>query len=442
MSVQVIHPYSRTDTHKGRWNMLFSLPIPGWLPRSSRFGIENVGTRYALYATARILDLSGHSTCFSVLCSSFHSRQWSINASKSINLKRYDQPPATEAPEVRLSTYSVQCKVLAKTTLLSIPSETFDQLQILASVPLVDIRDHKFPLKINIKALNLDKASCKRLYVTDISIDVVQFDKLRQVACTTSPNSDHFSSRPSQQFVSRFPIPDESHQPPHLPLRYPHYLGLLIEAGLSSVTPPKDGHIEREFSLLQERDRAFKLGENNIFSSDDPSSENSTWLTLETVVPFNRRGPSQSEDEWAGPSKLRPTESGPLFAVQHELRVSLGLTYDFPDGQVATEILYFKVPLRFMHVAPLLPSMTISPTLLVDSPTAPSLPPLIPYALPAYSQLFYSNGERKLDPMPLPLYSLRDPEGEPSQASPSVKEYQVDIEESSEESGLLSNDFP
>jgi hypothetical protein len=41
---------------------------------------------------------------------------------------------------------------------------------------------------------------------------------------------------------------------------------------------------------------------------------------------------------------------------------------------------------------------------------APSLPALVPYAyaaLPVYSQLFYSNGDRK-DPMPLPLYTPRE----------------------------------
>ncbi len=97
--------------------------------------------------------------------------------------------------------------------------------------------------------------------------------------------------------------------------------------------------------------------------------------------------------QWAGLKDLRPSTVSPLYSVVHELSVSLTCTYDLeaPGGKVAREKLGFKVPLNFARVAPR-----------IQAANAPS----DALVLPVYSQLYDTNGERKIDySTPLPLYT-------------------------------------
>jgi hypothetical protein len=119
---------------------------------------------------------------------------------------------------------------------------------------------------------------------------------------------------------------------------------------------------------------------------------------------------------------VRPTATGPLYEVAHELTLVLRCTYETDSGELATDDLRFRLPLAFGRVAPPLPSRDIL-SALFQSPlpdgSYPALPPLLPYAvnLPVYSQLFDSEGNRKMDATPLPLYTPRHSSDSPMDLS-------------------------
>ena len=108
--------------------------------------------------------------------------------------------------------------------------------------------------------------------------------------------------------------------------------------------------------------------------------------------------------------------------------MTLHCTYDLGGGdhpERVAECLRFHVPLRFVRVppSPRHASRSSSPAsvvghvrsasassaeTLVDFPEHPLQSPPYASALPAYSQLYYANGDRKIDyTIPLPLYTPR-----------------------------------
>jgi len=83
------------------------------------------------------------------------------------------------------------------------------------------------------------------------------------------------------------------------------------------------------------------------------------------------------------------------------------LSYDMRKGAEAKEKLSFKIPLTFANIAPVIPppspprfDSTVETTPFPSTSSSP--------LLPAYSQLYDCNGERKIDySVPLPLYTPR-----------------------------------
>lgn len=220
-----------------------------------------------------------------------------------------------------------------------------------------------------------------------------------------------YRTRPSSDYIRRNPIPPPSQQPPHVPLRDTHPFGTVYHLGLCNYSDHEEA-AARSFSLLPpEESGPHSLGENNHpFLNDTP--ESTTWYTLETTVPFLQRNVNSKSDEFPGSCILRPTASSPLISIQHEVSIQLLCQYTHPDsGVVAKEKLSFSVPIKFAHFASD-PQQYQGFAPLPENPEmsacGPSLPVPEPYAhnLPAYSQLFDRNGDRKIDySIPLPLYT-------------------------------------
>jgi hypothetical protein len=140
------------------------------------------------------------------------------------------------------------------------------------------------------------------------------------------------------------------------------------------------------------------------------------WLTMETHVPFTRSllRHKECDLEWAGTPRLRETSQSPFFSVKHSLRVVVTLSYaDGNENGPCTSYLAFTLPLSFVRLRGMSRACSPHPHSRVSSADAPALPTTIspsqPYnvpELPAYSQLFYSNGDvRHDDSIPLPLYT-------------------------------------
>jgi hypothetical protein len=154
------------------------------------------------------------------------------------------------------------------------------------------------------------------------------------------------------------------------------------------------------------------LGETNYpFVSDTDSTDPPTWYTMETTLPFVQRARGDKHKDWGGPFIIRPSAAAPLMSVRHEVSIDIVCTYDVTGSEEPVkERLSFCVPVQFAHLATTFPQRSLTPPpASFDAPVAPSLPPLVPYAhtsLPAYSQLFDRNGDRKIDySIPLPLYT-------------------------------------
>lgn len=206
-------------------------------------------------------------------------------------------------------------------------------------------------------------------------------------------------------------------QPPVLPLLDPHPVSAVYDVGIFSISSG-DESFNRAFSLLPFGENGvYALADDNyVFANDPPSplspeDSSPTWYTMETTIPFHTR--SSAPDvlntiEWAGMPDLRASCHGPQFSVKHELTIALLCLYDTPGAATpCQESLKFTIPVTFARVAPAAPSL---PYAVSHQPlqiqTQLQLQPSTPLSLPAYSQLYDSNGDRKIDyTVPLPLYT-------------------------------------
>lgn len=229
----------------------------------------------------------------------------------------------------------------------------------------------------------------------------------------------HISRReqPSTNYASRYPIPSSSAQPPNRPLLSPHPFHTLFDTGLVSASMEVNQSVCCSLSVMHpEQSGEYQLaGGGYIFVDDHNARETQTWYTINTSVPLARSCPLRRE--------LRPSGNSPLFSVHHDVHVALICAYDIPGAEKpATERLHFSLPLHFVHVTPTPPSRSPSPppsnTPSTSAPFVSSTEPIpqadmlvgsLPYvhSLPAYSQLFDFNGERKIDySVPLPVYTV------------------------------------
>ncbi|KAH7926639.1 hypothetical protein BV22DRAFT_338231 [Leucogyrophana mollusca] len=395
------------------WNVIFDIQVPGWLPTTSVYGdsaSEEIGTRYALYATATFVyleDPSSRSFSISTLCAPFRYKTRSAHAPRCpITLNRFTDSPAVPSSSTSLFPMSVylvdaqrqQNEAPAASPI--IPPEVLKKVQVVASIPSAVTTDEAtLPFTLRLRAKDMDDSHRDRLRVTGFSIDVEQIETYRSSA--------------SRERGSRFPVPPRSNQPPKAPLRLAHSAHTLLNVGLLTTPLPPKPTTERAFSLLppQESGRYNISGDGYVFKRDAPTSTpppaEENWYILETSVPLSREA---YQLDWCGPRSRRTSENSPLFGVQHFMYVSVQCVYDLEGEGPVTERLQFSLPMRFVRVqaeAPV-PCDGAAP----GSDPGVGLQKSAPYAqsLPAYSQLFHSNGERKIDySIPLPLYEPPSP---------------------------------
>jgi hypothetical protein len=160
------------------WNVVFNLPIPGWLPASSSYGLdEDAGTGYLLYATAKFANLDDRtgSSCISYICWPFSSQSTRAESYKRIIVNRYmDIPPATLS-------YSTQFPVVNHAVQGPIADTSENQgppkVEVLASVPeFVDVNQPSLPFTVCLRTLDMDESEPGRLQVTSSSVELNQIE--------------------------------------------------------------------------------------------------------------------------------------------------------------------------------------------------------------------------------------------------------------------------
>ncbi|KAI0273419.1 hypothetical protein BC834DRAFT_207232 [Gloeopeniophorella convolvens] len=396
------------------WHVTFDLPVPGWLPASDAYGDARQGfsgTQYTLYATARFTHQEADACApswFSALCTPLFFRNRVVHAEPcSIALNRFALPPPS-AGLCPMNVYAItstgDAAVQPKDVARSIPTDIMSKIELLASTPeRVNMDDNKIPFVLRLRAPGLSDEQASKLRVSDVSVELHQFERF---SCS------------AHGYAARYPLPKERDQPPNRPLRQAHPVHTLYEIGLLST--PTQISFEDAHSLLPGFDQRLDLplrGTGHVFARTDGTAP-TRWFAMETHVPFAHALPERKDESlaWTGAPRLRASGQSPFFGVRHALRVAVQCTYDDDSAAApASDCLSFSLPLEFVRLrgaARSPPPRTHSlpgypPTLVAPAPV--TMPPTHPYnvpELPAYSQLFYANGdERYDDPTPLPLYT-------------------------------------
>ncbi|KAH8106860.1 hypothetical protein BXZ70DRAFT_885463 [Cristinia sonorae] len=409
------------------WNVVFNLTVPGWLPPTCLFGdFDNsgeTGTRYGLYAAAKFenVDDSPRSSWFSAFCNPFNF--YTVRSVKAprcpIQLNRYTSPSyfaSTSTSLFPLSNFSVRAEPddhEHSDKSPRIPAHILSALRVVCSVPdYIGTGEERFPFSLRMRTSGLSADECARLRVAQFDIELEQTERYRYI----------HSTQPSSSYCTQYPVPPRSEQPPHRPLLNPHPVHTLFDLGVGP-SPPSQHVLARSFSLLPEdvSGRYSLSGDGYVFAQDAQPHDNVTWFSMSSSVPVSHHD-IRGGNDWKNGRSLRATQQSPLFGVAHRFLVSVDCTYDLTDGEEperASERLHFHVPLYFVRTPPATSSGSRATTPLgFNSPSSSgrSSPcdypiPSLPYAqaLPAYSQLFESNGDRKIDySTPLPLYTPKD----------------------------------
>ncbi|KAJ6525678.1 hypothetical protein B0H19DRAFT_1084785 [Mycena capillaripes] len=412
-----------------RWNVVFDLPIPGWLPASHDFASGDVGasTKYFLQALVKfavVEDQRATSWSFSTFCSPFRpSRIRSIETCKAITLRRFVEPPTDEPTPPGLVNYLLSAPKPSNKT-KDIPSDIFSKIQVLASVPEhVDVCEDNVPFTLRLRTKDLEDGDCERLQVTSFTVDVVQEEICRRV-------------RQASEYQMRYPIPSQDSQPPNKPLISSHHMRDMYTLGLFLAPSANPNRAMCSTSLLPPGETGtYHLSGGNRIFANDAVNDTATWYTMETTIPFIQNFPPvDGASDWEGASKVRPSTASPLYDVSHSLKLSLRCEYEIPDStEPVVADLKFIVPLTFGRIAPPLPPRDILPALFhsmcLPDGAYPPMPSLLPYGanLPVYSQLFDSHGNRKMDATPLPLYTPRSSSDSPVDL-PSSNEKQEELQ--------------
>lgn len=391
------------------WNIIFDIPVPGWLPATSTYGDHSVpeaGTRYALYATATFIYLEdGNSSIFSSFCTPFGCRTHTLNAPRCpVTLTRFAEVPSAPSSSSSTSVFPMALFVVdaqsgqddTETDTTAIPHEILKKIQVVASIPsAVTLDEISIPLILRLQGNELDGSQRARLRITDFTVDVEQIETYR--------------STTSLDCVARFMVPPKTQQPPSFPLRNAHPVHTLYEVGLLVTSYSSKSTSTRSFSLFDpsNSEKYVISGDGRVFVHESPEgdatarSPSENWYVLEANIPL---APEPHQLDWAGLRSRRISENSPLFSVCHMMHIALRCVYEQPDGEPVCERLHFSLPMQHVRVG--VPQINPSAPDRTNA-SAMELQKSAPYSqsLPAYSQLFYSNGERKIDySTPLPLY--------------------------------------
>lgn len=176
------------------WNVTFNLTLPGWLPATCVFGADmdkDAGTSYALYATAKFLETDNGigTSWWASCCVPFRSRTREVSARKcNVQLNRYTIPhPSDPSSSSTSSSSTVDFVVFAKPlqtgtqhAASAIPLDVLSKICVVATVPeRISIEDSSFPFCMRARTKDLPESECKRLRITDFTIEVEQLERYR-----------------------------------------------------------------------------------------------------------------------------------------------------------------------------------------------------------------------------------------------------------------------
>ncbi len=169
----------------GVWNVVFNLPIPGWLPETTTIGHTDIGVKYHLHATAKFSLLNDHHAmspwAFATLCTPFRSRTRYAQSLKRIHLRRFVEPPSDVPFRSATNSYFIKTPTPLPGK-ASIPAEVLEKIQVIVATPeFVDMQAGSIPVILRLRTNGLEALHCKRIQVKEVAIDINQKEKYRSV---------------------------------------------------------------------------------------------------------------------------------------------------------------------------------------------------------------------------------------------------------------------
>lgn len=172
------------------WNVVFDITVPGWLPTTSVYGdasLQPTGTSYALYATARFVDINhGHSSfSFANICGPVRSRTRAVDAQRCpISLRRLVEPQSgSSSSTFPMSVYIVDARRepdSEDSSRRSMPNDVLEKIEVTASIPSVTAMDEtSLPFILRVRGKDLNDAERKRLRMIEFSVDIEQVEVYR-----------------------------------------------------------------------------------------------------------------------------------------------------------------------------------------------------------------------------------------------------------------------
>lgn len=169
------------------WSVAYNLIVPGWLPPTAVYGDHRSegepGTRYALYASAKFvtIDDDANRSWLAACCAAFRSRARVVAAPRcSIRVNRFANVADDASSTVDYSVQAVPREDREPST--RFPSDVMSSLRTVISVPTnIDVEDAAFPVCMRFRLQDLPEAECKRVRMTDFTVDIEQTEQCRYV---------------------------------------------------------------------------------------------------------------------------------------------------------------------------------------------------------------------------------------------------------------------
>jgi hypothetical protein len=184
-----------------------------------------------------------------------------------------------------------------------------------------------------------------------------------------------------------FPLPPPTQQPPSIPLLNPHPYESLYDMGLVMPGP-------RSLTATTVVERAL-VPDGGVIHYRPMDGEvgiplDGRWSKMDVSVPLSG----------CAEGKMMTASSSPFHSVVHEIRLAISVSYHEEGEEVKKEMLYCEFPLRFTHTGSSTSSSHSSTLTTTATPLYTNHSPthsVFDLKLPAYSQLFHENGDRKED---------------------------------------------
>ena len=120
---------------------------------------------------------------FTSLCSPFLSQVKSVHGQKEIQLRRFISAPRVDTSDPKVINYHVDSHDLTSASVSNkprVPDEVLNKIQLLVSVPeYANVKGSTLPLTLRLRTKDLCEEDCKRLQVTEVTVDILQQEKCR-----------------------------------------------------------------------------------------------------------------------------------------------------------------------------------------------------------------------------------------------------------------------